>query len=78
MKRPILIIIFVFQISYLANADDLLIPSVGDFVYYSVQTESREKLIGLAYFNPNLFRIRIYEEPNTGSSQEFETGFRSW
>jgi len=54
MRKLTLTMTFCF-LCFVISAQDLFISSPGDYVYYQCEN----KLIGIAYFNPNLFRIRI-------------------
>ena len=65
LKKSLLISILLFICALSNYSNDLLIPVTGDYVYYDVHTESLNGLLGIAYFNENLFRIRFSEDQNT-------------
>lgn len=47
--------------SVFLSANDLLIPVVGDYVYYRINRNNSEELLGIAYFGENLLRVRYYK-----------------
>ena len=42
--------------------NELLVPVVGEFVYYRINRGNSKELLGLAYFGENLLRVRYYKD----------------
>ncbi len=68
---------FVLLLSVFISAQDLFIARTGDFVYY----KCIDKLLGIAFFNPELFRIRVLTKESNNviidvKHTSLEDGFR--